>query len=81
MDNHTNIDYLCGMFKELVNELIEQGWRVYSLKDLPPTILHRLDMLGKRYLLEFRVYEGKNLLFVKTSLPKREKKKETNGKV
>ncbi len=76
MDNHTNIDYLCGMFKELVNELIQQGWRVYSLKDLPPTILHRLDMLGKRYLLEFRIYEGKKLIIVKTYLPKREKKKE-----
>jgi hypothetical protein len=64
------------MFKELVNELIQQGWRIYFLGDLPNTILHRLDMLAKRHLLEFRIYEGKNLLFVKTSLPKREKKKE-----
>ena len=80
MDGGTNIDYLCGMFKELIIELIQQGWRIYLLKDLHPTILHRLDMLGKRHLLEFRVYEGKDLLFVKTSLPKREKKKDNNGK-
>lgn len=81
MDGGTNIDYLCGMFKELVNELIQQGWRIYSLIDLPPNVLHRLDALGKRYFLEFRVYEGKKFLFIKTTLPKRDKKKENNGKV
>jgi hypothetical protein len=67
------------MFKELVNSLILQGWRVYYLKDLPPALERHLDLVGKRQLLEFRVYHGKSLLFVRSIQPKREKDKNNIG--
>ena len=64
-------------FKELTQELMEQGWRCYHIGDVP--LLARgnnLQSLAIRSLIEVRVYEGKSLVFVKDVQPK----KEENGK-
>lgn len=64
------------MFKELINDLMIDGWRVYSTKDLPPSFLLHLDTIGKRRLLRFMVYDDKPFVFVKTVFLKIEKKKD-----
>ena len=55
-------------FKELAHELMEQGWRCYKLSDLTVrgTFLHAFAI---RNNLEIRVYEGKDLVFVKDVKP------------
>lgn len=65
-------------FKELANELMDQGWRCYHIKDVPYfSSGTRLQSLAIRNLLEVRVYEDKSLVFVKDIfLP--EEKTETN---
>jgi hypothetical protein len=57
-------------FKELANELMEQGWRCYHISDISHlTMGSSLHSWAIRNSLEVRVYEGKNLLFIKDTKP------------
>lgn len=58
-------------FNQLTNELQLQGWRAYYIPDVDSLIKgHRLNTLAIRNLLDIQVYEGKNIVFVKTIHPK-----------
>ncbi len=58
-------------FKELTNDLMLQGWRTYYVDDIDAfTRGHKLNTLAIRSLLEVMVYEGKNVIFVRTIHPK-----------
>lgn len=60
-------------FKELTQELMEQGWRCYHIDDMKHlTEGNTLQSLAIRSLIEVRVYEGKSLVFVKDVQPKKE---------
>jgi hypothetical protein len=57
-------------FKELANELMEQGWRCYRISDISQlTRGSSLHSWAIRNALEVRVYEGKSLVFVKDTKP------------
>jgi hypothetical protein len=70
--------YICVMtFRQLTNDLMLQGWRAYYVEDVESlTRGHKLNTLAIRNLIEIQVYEGKNILFVKTVHPP---KTESNG--
>lgn len=57
-------------FRELAQELMDQGWRCYHIDDLSPLLrgsdLHSFCI---RNLLEVQVYEGKSLVFIKDAKP------------
>lgn len=60
-------------FKELTNELMDQGWRCYALSKDRLDLLTSgptLHSLAIRSLIEVRVYEGKSLVFVRDTYPK-----------
>lgn len=63
--------YICSMtFKELTNDLMLQGWRVYYIPDVASFVKgYQLNTMAIRNLLEIQIYEGKNLVFVKTYYP------------
>lgn len=57
-------------FKQLTRDLQLQGWRAYFIEDVPAfTRGHRLNSLAIRNLIEVQVYEGENVIFVKTVHP------------
>jgi hypothetical protein len=69
-------------FKQLANELMDQGWRCYHIDVAKLTLGSNLQALAIRSLIEVRVYEGKSLVFVKDILPAKEpKEKQTNGSI
>ncbi len=54
-------------FKELTNDLMLQGWRAYKIPDVASFVRgHNLNTMALRNLIEIQVYEGKNIVFVKT---------------
>ena len=58
-------------FKELVNELMLQGWRVYHTENMSSSRLNsHLELLANSRLVEIRVYEGRPFIFVKTIFKK-----------
>lgn len=62
--------YLHMTFKELANDLMLQGWRVYKVNGCSSEqFVSKFHPVAVRKLLEFQVYEGRNLIFVKTVHP------------
>ena len=60
-------------FKQLVNELMDQGWRCYHIEDVPQlTRGNNLQSLAIRSFIEVVVYEGKSLVFVRSVFPPKE---------
>jgi len=58
-----------------------QGWRAYYVEDVAAfTRGHKLNTLAIRSLLEVQVYEGKNIVFVRTIHPPLEEKSEKTEK-
>lgn len=63
-------------FKQLTNELLLQGWRAYYIPDASLFTQHyRLRRLEVMHLLELQIYEGHNIVFVRTIHPPIEQKK------
>ena len=64
--------YICVMtFKQLANELMQQGWRAYHIDDISNlTRGDNLHIFAIRNLIEIQVYEGKKIVFVKNCKPK-----------
>jgi len=57
-------------FKELANELMEQGWRCYHISDVSSlTRGSSLHSWAVRNAVEVRVYEDKSLVFIKDTKP------------
>jgi hypothetical protein len=67
-------------FRELVNVLMLQGWRVYYNNALSIAQSSRLELLANKKMVEIRVYEGKPFIFVRTILPKTGEKRIKNDK-
>jgi len=54
-------------FKELTRDLQHQGWRAYYIPNVSSlTVGHKLNTLAIRNLIEIQIYEGKNIVFVKS---------------
>lgn len=67
-------------FKQLTNDLMLQGWRAYYIPDVASFVRgHQLNTLAIRNLIEVMVYEGKDIVFVKTTHPPIEKEKPTKN--
>lgn len=54
-------------FKELVNELMDQGWRCYYFPSIGSNMFSHTFAI--RNNIEIRLYEGKSLIFVKDIKP------------
>lgn len=71
--------YLHMTFKQLTVQLQEQGWRAYYIPDASFLVRgHQLEKLANRNLLEIQIYEGKDIIFVKTIQPPPEPKQTDN---
>lgn len=63
-------------FKYLINEMMLQGWRAYYIPNISSLNNEaKLQGLAVRNLIEIQIYEGKDILFVKTIHPPIEKEK------
>lgn len=57
-------------FKELVNQLQKEGWRAYYIKGCSTSqSIHNFHAMAVRHLIEFQVFEGEDIIFVKTFHP------------
>ena len=69
--------YLLMTFSQLTQDLILQGWRAYYIeKGDMFTEYHRLHKIATFYNIELLVYEGKKVIFAKTTFPPIETKKD-----
>lgn len=67
-------------FNQLTNDLMLQGWRAYYIPDVASFVRgHQLNTMALRNLIEVMVYEGKNIVFVKTVHPPIEKEVKTEN--
>ncbi len=56
-----------------------QGWRAYHMPDVASFVRgHQLNSMAIRNLLEIQVYEGKDIVFVKTYHPPYEETQNQN---
>lgn len=61
-------------FKELTNDLMDKGWRVYHIDDLQSVSKgDDLQRWAVRNIKEIQIYEGHSLVFVKNGKPLEDK--------
>lgn len=59
--------YLHMTFKQLTRQLQQEGWRAYNIPSASSLVTgHRLQKLANRNLIDVLVYEGQDVVFVKT---------------
>lgn len=60
-------------FKELANQLMEQGWRAYHIENVDElTRGSFLEMIANRVNIEVQTFEGKTIIFIKNTKPKKD---------
>ena len=78
-----NTIYLHMTFKQLTKQLQQDGWRAYYIPLASSLVLgHKLNKLANSNLIEVQVYEGQNVVFVRTiqiPIDVQDKNKKENG--